>query len=37
MNKDEEKQRKNKIVGWTIGIIAIALYAFAVYSGAGRV
>ena len=33
---DKEQRRKNMIVGWTIGIIAIILYVIAIYSGVGK-
>ncbi len=33
---DKEQRRKNLIVGWTIGIIAIILYVAAIYSGVGK-
>jgi hypothetical protein len=37
MNQENDKQkRKNMIVGWTIGIMALALYVGAIYFGAGR-
>lgn len=29
------KRRKNLIVGWSIGILAIVLYVSAIYFGAG--
>jgi hypothetical protein len=36
MNQENDKQRrKNLIVGWTIGILALALYVSAIYFGAG--
>ncbi len=34
--KSEEQRRKNKLLGWTIAIIAIAVYVIAVYFGAGK-
>jgi hypothetical protein len=36
MEQDKKKlRRKNLIVGWTIGILAVALYVSAFYFGAG--
>ena len=32
MNQDKDKlKKKNLLVGWTIGILAIALYVFVIY------
>jgi len=37
MEPDEKKQRrKNLLVGWAIGIIAIILYFTSFYYGAGK-
>jgi hypothetical protein len=37
MEQNNEKQkRKNMIVGWAIGIMALGLYVGAIYFGAGR-
>jgi len=37
MEPDEkERRRKNLLVGWTIGIIAIILYIVSFYYGAGK-
>ena len=37
MKQDEKEQRrKNMLVGWTIGVLAIALYVAAIYFGAGK-
>jgi len=36
MEKDSEKQRRNNIrVGWSIGILAVILYAASIYFGIG--
>ncbi len=36
MEQDKQKlRRKNLILGWTIGILAVALYVSAFYFGAG--
>jgi hypothetical protein len=32
MNQDKDKlKKKNLLVGWTIGVLAIALYVFVIY------
>ena len=36
MEQDKQKlRRKNLILGWTIGVLAVALYVSAFYYGAG--
>ena len=37
MDPDKNEQRKkNLLVGWTIGVLAIVLYAASFYFGAGQ-
>jgi Coiled-coil domain-containing protein 56 len=33
---DKDQRRKNLMVGWAIGAIAIVLYLAAIYSGVGK-
>ena len=37
MEQDNEKQRRNNLrVGWSIGILAVILYAASIYFGVGK-
>ena len=34
--KNENQRKRSKIIGWTIAVIAIAVYILAVYQNVGR-